>query len=152
MTAVSQSAGEASVVALEQALRVAGKRLFSLIPATGARIDRSGYIALSHLAGTGELRLSDLAAALELDPSTVSRQVGQLVAAGFVARREDPADRRASLLVATESGKAVHADLRRRRVELLDQAMAAWSPVDRLDFVRLVELLGESLLVMGSTR
>jgi DNA-binding MarR family transcriptional regulator len=149
---VESSAGEASVLALEQAMRVAAKRLFSVPRTAGAPIDRSGHVALAHLATSGELRLSDLAAALELDASTVSRQVGQLVRAGLVSRRDDPADRRASLLAATEAGSALHADLRRRRVALLDQAMAGWSSADRTDFVRLVEQLGDSLLAMGITR
>ena len=52
----------------------------------------------------GEASVGDLAAALELDASTLSRTVDSLVRAGFLARREDPANRRRQLICLTESG------------------------------------------------
>jgi DNA-binding MarR family transcriptional regulator len=143
---------DASLDAFERALRIAAKRLFSVRPVTASAIDRSGYIVLGTLVAAGELRLSDVAAQLELDPSTVSRQVRQLDAAGLVTRREDPADGRATLLAATAAGERLHLTVRRLRLDLLEAALDGWSTAERADLVRLVERLADNLHTMGSSR
>ncbi|GIG92238.1 MarR family winged helix-turn-helix transcriptional regulator [Plantactinospora endophytica] len=65
-----------------------------------------------------------------LDPSTVSRAVAALVARGLVARRSDPADRRASFLVLTDDGRTALADAREWYGDLLGAALADWSPAE----------------------
>jgi len=60
--------------------------------------------ALLELAG-GELSLTGLAAALDLDTSTVSRTVDSLVRAGLVHRAEDAADRRTLRIALTKAGR-----------------------------------------------
>jgi DNA-binding MarR family transcriptional regulator len=146
------SRDEQVLVALERALRMAAKRVFTLPLDASRQIDRSGYVVLSILIDRGELRLSDVAAALELDASTVSRQVRQLDAAGLVTRRADPADGRATLLAATEAGKNLSSELQRLRVDRLGAALAGWSAADRRHLVRLTERLGSDLYAMGSIR
>ena len=51
------------------------------------------------------MRVSDLAACVELDASTVSRQIKQLEDKGIVERTADPADGRASLVRLTDDGR-----------------------------------------------
>lgn len=53
----------------------------------------------------GEPSVGELASALELDASTLSRTVDGLVKAGLLSRREDPANRRCRLVGLTESGR-----------------------------------------------
>lgn len=53
-----------------------------------------------------ELSLSQLAAELDLDASTMSRTVESLVQAGLVERKTDPADRRIARLTLTPAGRA----------------------------------------------
>jgi DNA-binding MarR family transcriptional regulator len=53
----------------------------------------------------GEPSVSEIAAVLELDASTLSRTVDGLVKTGLLARREDPANRRRQLVSLTEAGK-----------------------------------------------
>ncbi|MEU5691925.1 MarR family winged helix-turn-helix transcriptional regulator [Actinosynnema sp. NPDC020468] len=72
----------------------------------------------------------ELALRSGLDPSTVSRAVGALVAHGLVERRLDPGDRRASVLVVTDAGRAALADARSWYGELTRRALASWSPDD----------------------
>ena len=60
---------------------------------------------LFHLCKDGPQRSSALAAAACVDPSTVSRQVADLVDLGLVERRADPHDGRATLLAATDRGR-----------------------------------------------
>lgn len=52
----------------------------------------------------GPLRLSDLAVEVRLDVSTVSRHIRALEQLGYVARADDPDDRRVSLLSASRAG------------------------------------------------
>jgi MarR family transcriptional regulator, 2-MHQ and catechol-resistance regulon repressor len=61
--------------------------------------------ALEILVEHGPMRLSALAERLFLDKSTTSRVVGTLVKKGYVEQRADEADRRASALHATASGR-----------------------------------------------
>jgi DNA-binding MarR family transcriptional regulator len=53
----------------------------------------------------GETSLTELAAALELDLSTVSRVADGLVRRGFLKREADPSDRRRLALFLTDSGQ-----------------------------------------------
>lgn len=59
------------------------------------------------LSSERRLRAVELCRALQLSPSHVSRTLDRAEAAGLVARRPDPGDRRASLVAITETGRAV---------------------------------------------
>jgi DNA-binding MarR family transcriptional regulator len=77
-------------------------------------------------------RLRELAEAVHADPSTVSRQVSELVDLGLVRREADPRDGRATLLAITPEGRSACEDLRRRRRLMLEPLVTQW-PVDRVD-------------------
>ncbi|GAA0226235.1 MarR family winged helix-turn-helix transcriptional regulator [Cryptosporangium japonicum] len=83
-------------------------------------------------------RAGALAEAVHADPSTVSRQIAQLVERGLVERQPDPADGRACVLVPTDAGHETMAALRRRRDEHLAAVLEHW-PAD--DVHQLVDLL-----------
>jgi MarR family transcriptional regulator, 2-MHQ and catechol-resistance regulon repressor len=57
----------------------------------------------------GSLTLNQLAAHMYLDKSTTSRVVDALQKKGYVERRENPEDRRALQLEATDAGRQLHA-------------------------------------------
>src|SRR5580693_2421557 len=69
-----------------------------------AQVDRAGYLALRTLAAMGPVSTKALATALNLDASTVTRQITVLERARFVERRPDPSDRRSSTIVLTPQG------------------------------------------------
>jgi DNA-binding MarR family transcriptional regulator len=97
------------------------------IEITGARCEQAGAAVLGRLDLLGPVRLTDLAGALGLDPSSVSRQVTALERLGWVAREKDPADLRAQRLHLTERGTSVVNDLRRARAEALSQLTPHWT-------------------------
>jgi DNA-binding MarR family transcriptional regulator len=101
-------------------------------------VDRATYLLLVHLAKDGARRAGALAEAVHSDPSTVSRQIAQLVRLGLVERVADPADGRASLLVATEEGRRVFDENRRMRNSRIAGLMADWTDDDRAAFARLL--------------
>lgn len=94
---------------------------------------------LMQLVKCGPSRQGELADATHLDPSTVSRYVGDLVKRGLAERRPDPADGRAVQLAATDAGHSAADALVRRRKELFHGVLAHW-PTD--DVRTLTTLLG----------
>ncbi|GAA3390445.1 MarR family winged helix-turn-helix transcriptional regulator [Cryptosporangium minutisporangium] len=75
-------------------------------------------------------RAGALAEAVHADPSTVSRQVAQLVDRGLVERQPDPADGRACVLAPTAAGREVIDVLRRRRDDHLAAVLRNWPAED----------------------
>ena len=71
-------------------------------------------LLLMHLWDTGPQRQTDLAAEFDTDSASMTRTVQRLERAGFVRRRPDPVDGRATLVESTPAGIAL-----RGRVEQL---------------------------------
>ena len=86
----------------------------------------------------GARRAGALAEAVHSDPSTVSRQVAHLVQLGLVERVADPADGRATLLVATDEGRRVFDENRQLRNRSIATMMSDWPDDDRQAFARLL--------------
>jgi DNA-binding MarR family transcriptional regulator len=101
-------------------------------------VERATYHLLVHLVKDGSQRAGALAEAVHSDPSTVSRQVGQLVRLGLVERTADPDDGRAALLAATPEGRRVFEENRRLRNERIAALLADWPREDRRELVRLL--------------
>jgi DNA-binding MarR family transcriptional regulator len=99
----------------------------------------SAYVLLFHLISEGPQRSSALAEAAHVDPSTVSRQVAQLVKLGLAERRADPEDGRACLLAASAEGERIWTAMQERRTRSIGKVVAGW-PAE--DVHRLTELLG----------
>jgi DNA-binding MarR family transcriptional regulator len=102
-------------------------------------VDRSTIVLLKTMVTIGPSRSSELAAAVHSDPSTVSRQVAALVRDGFVERRADPADGRASVLAPTQTGIELLEEQRRRFGLALAKAVRHWEPEDVSRFLELFE-------------
>ena len=112
---------------------------------TGDPVEGPVLVVLHQLASTGPTRLSDLAGALGLDASTVSRHVRALEAAGYLTRTEHPADRRAALLSVSPAGSAACEAAVTRRAARLDTALAGWSATDRQALTTLLDRLASDL-------
>lgn len=94
-------------------------------------VDRAGAYALFRMSALGPARLSEVATALDLDLSTVSRHVAGFEAAGLVTRSVDSADARARLVELTELGHEVVAAVSGERRRRLGAALKGWSAADR---------------------
>jgi DNA-binding MarR family transcriptional regulator len=94
---------------------------------------RAGLGVMHMLAACGPVQLSDVAAKLRVDVSVASRQVSQLVDAGYVHRMVDDDDRRVRLLELTESGRALAEQMAARYSELFAAAFTGWSDQDVAD-------------------
>jgi DNA-binding MarR family transcriptional regulator len=112
-------------------------------------VDRAGYLALRMLATMGPASTKALAMALNLDASTVTRQVTALESAGFVERRPDPSDRRSSTIVLTAEGRRTMAGVERERRQSIEALIGSWGERDKLTLGRSLNRLNLSLLESG---
>jgi DNA-binding MarR family transcriptional regulator len=67
-------------------------------------LDRAAYVILRRLQQDGPQNVSAIAAALNLDGSTVTRQVTALQKDGLIERSRDPRDGRGTVIAATSLG------------------------------------------------
>jgi DNA-binding MarR family transcriptional regulator len=107
----------------------AGRRLRSRHPED--LVDPSTFPLARHLMATEALRVSDLACRVELDVSTVSRQIKHLEDKGYIERTADPDDGRASLVRLTDEGTSTMRAAMQRRLDRISTALAHWSDQDR---------------------
>jgi DNA-binding MarR family transcriptional regulator len=131
---------EEAVIAL---LMQAGRRLRTRHPLD--QIDPSSLPLAKQLLGTQAMRVSDLASCVELDTSTVSRQIKQLEDKGIVERTADPGDGRASLVRLTEHGREIVIAGFRRRFDRIRTALEPWSEADRTKLQALLTRLAADL-------
>jgi DNA-binding MarR family transcriptional regulator len=121
-------------------------------PRLDGTLDRSAYLALRHLAGTGPSGINDIADHLRLDASTVTRQVLAMEAAGLVSRERDATDGRRAVITATPAGHEALAATREARAAVYEGLLADWSPADRRDLATLLGRLNEALDNRATTR
>jgi DNA-binding MarR family transcriptional regulator len=97
--------------------------------------------AIGALGARGSLAtVKEVAAYLTLDPSTVSRLLGEAEAEGLVVREHDPADRRRTVVRLTADGEHVVRVTQRIRLAFIGEVTRDWSDRELSTFAR---LLGE---------
>jgi DNA-binding MarR family transcriptional regulator len=106
---------ERAVSWIRRALRPAGWNTIAL--STLDAVERSG-----------PLRITDLTARERITQPGMTGVVARLESAGYVSRRADPTDGRATLVEATTEGRAFLRELRRHRAETLSEHLAALDP------------------------
>ena len=111
---------------LSRYLRVRDRAVHTTFRTKDGEFETAAFRGLFHL-DRAPMRSSELAAALNADPSTVSRHVAQLVDLDLVRREADPADGRATLLVITEAGRRRVEGMRAMRREAFESAMTDWT-------------------------
>jgi DNA-binding MarR family transcriptional regulator len=126
---------------LERALTEVARSILRLqIPPSdltdGRSLDRAGYWLLVRLSTMAPVRLSELADTVELDLSTVSRQMRDLVTMGLVVKTPDPHDGRASLLDLSGRGRAVLEAVSDARRRALAEVIDGWSEEERATLAR----------------
>lgn len=99
--------------------------------ACGQPISTSEAHALSVLGNSGVLRVTELARALNLEKSTVSRLVSSMTQRGWIRSSSDAHDGRARLIGLTASGRRAAARLKAARASHLQAVLTAIDPARR---------------------
>lgn len=120
-------------------LRMVRRSKARLLAAAGNDVESATQMLLRTVAGEGPMRASALAASVQSDLSTVSRQVAVLVGRGLLERRADQLDGRASLLVVTEAGRDVIAEHEQGRKRFFEEVLAGWTADELAQFAGLLE-------------
>ncbi|MEJ8825573.1 MarR family winged helix-turn-helix transcriptional regulator [Variovorax humicola] len=129
---------------LRQLGRVVSRHYDAHVAASGLKT--SQYSLLSHVIRLGPLRPVDLARAMNVDASTLTRNLKPLVAAGWLVQGEG-ADARSHLIAVTEAGieKRKEAQVHWREAQLgLNKILG----VERV--MALHRLIDESLALLGA--
>ncbi|SCE99103.1 MarR family winged helix-turn-helix transcriptional regulator [Micromonospora chokoriensis] len=109
-------------------------------------LDRAAYVILRHLADAGPQNVSALAACLNLDGSTVTRQVSALQRDGLITRTPDPSDGRGTVISPTSAGLQRMAAVQAARTRLYGDMLADWSSEDRDTLAALLGRLNQALV------
>ena len=123
-----------------QIRRGAGAPLRDYLFGTGEEALEQGQMdSLDMLARRPSWRMSDLAEALRIDPSTATRAVQRLVAAGLAVRTPNEDDGRVVMVEITEAGRSRHADVNARRGVVMTHMLSAFTPEERPVLAEMLE-------------
>jgi DNA-binding MarR family transcriptional regulator len=118
-----------------QRLRQTISRLYRRLRVTDASAEAgltpARASALLHVDRRGPMRLGELAQAEGLNPTMLSRMVGDLVEVGVLERRADPGDRRAAWVQVTAAGAELARRMRSERTQAVLGALDGLSGTDR---------------------
>ncbi|MGH9118884.1 MAG: MarR family winged helix-turn-helix transcriptional regulator [Acidimicrobiales bacterium] len=103
------------------------------------------FRVLRRLVDAGEpMRMSDLAARLDIVPRSATSLVDDLEAAGFVARSAHPTDRRVTLVAPTRRGRKVIESASARRRSAIAPMVDRLDPTEQAELAALLRRLVES--------
>ncbi|MEY2959215.1 MAG: hypothetical protein RLZZ01_1783 [Actinomycetota bacterium] len=106
----------------------------------GGQLDAAQLDALETLVSTPEgWRMTDFADALRVDPSTATRAIDRLEAAGLAVRRRDDPDRRVVTAAATDAGRHRVEQIRSRRAAGIERLLGTFDHDEGERFAELLE-------------
>lgn len=91
------------------------------------------------------MRVSDLAATVHNDLSTVSRQVSNLQDHGLINKVSNPEDRRVQLLTLTDQGRSLVEATRQARAKVFDELLSDWDPADVESFTHYLRVFADDM-------
>ena len=105
---------------------------------TGKDALELGQVDTLDLLAQQDWRMSELADALHVDPSTATRAVQRLTRTGLAHRATSHADGRVVVVSITPLGRERHEAIARRRRETMAVLMAEFDPAERRDLASLM--------------
>jgi DNA-binding MarR family transcriptional regulator len=108
-------------------------------------VDKAGLAVLHEMRRLGTIRPSDLATAMHLDLSTISRHLRSLEQQGLVQRTADPDDARAQRISITARGGDVLKRVMDHRAATIRDSIADWPEDERSALLQLLRRLADDL-------
>lgn len=127
---------------LSKAARSVGSRAQESIAHTGLGI--TDFALLEALLHKGPMPVNTIGKKLLLTSGSITTAVDRLVAKGYVARRDDPHDRRVRVVELTKAGRALIEPAFARHEQDLERIASALTAAERTTLVNLLRKLGTS--------
>jgi len=124
----------------------------ALIAAAGVRLDRALFPLLIGIERFGPIGVVELAAGMNRDHTTVSRQLAKLESLGLVARLESSDDRRTRRAVMTPEGKAMTKRIDAARERMFRAIFSDWPPEEVSELTRLIGKFAAAVREGAATR
>jgi DNA-binding MarR family transcriptional regulator len=118
---------------------------------SGVKLSRTGWELLRRVDDLGPIRVSQLAELLDLSLPVTSRALQRLDDDGLVTRQADPADGRATRIVATPAGRRARARIQQAMHDELAVVLTAWPESDRRLLAELLPRLVADMRAGSST-
>lgn len=134
-----------SVESLEYELAFLVRRLEAVRRRFNYGLERAHYLLLILLERRDRQSVGALAEQVNLDASTVTRQVAAMKQAGLVDKLDNPDDRRGGFVAITQAGRDAAARVRARRLERIESGFRDWSEEERAEFARLTARYNDSV-------
>lgn len=115
-------------------------------------VEQGQIDTLDTLAQQPSWRMSELAEALRVDPSTATRAVQRLVNSGLATRHSSEADGRVVEVQITPRGTAVHEAVAERRVEVMTHILGHYRPEELPVVADILERFANAVDEFVSTR
>lgn len=122
-----------------------------VVAAARGVLERSAYLMLNRIDVTGPMTARELADALQLEISTVTRQVAAMLRENVVERIPDPDGGLASRLRITETGAAHLAADRDRYRTSLGKVVSDWPDEECAELYRVLRALNERIEELQGT-
>ena len=110
----------------------------ALIAAAGIRLDRALFPLLIGIERFGPIGVVELAAGMNRDHTTVSRQLGKLESLGLIRRVESADDRRIRRAVLTREGKTMSRRIDAAREQMFRSIFSNWASEEVSELTRLM--------------
>jgi len=133
------------VRALEHELAFLVRRLEAARRRFHFGLERAHYLLLILLERNDRQSVGELASQVNLDASTVTRQVAAMKKAGLVEKHDNPEDRRGGFITITRLGRDTAAEVRARRLRRIEGGFREWSEEERREFARLTARYNDNL-------
>jgi len=147
-SAESDAARDAYALEIEQGVavlyRASKARVKRLVEHLDPDMQTAGYLVLRYVMANEPIRAGDIATALSMDKSAVSRQLTTLRDSGLIEAQPDPEDGRASLVVASDKANERLDEFRTELKSDYERILASWDAADIEAFARLLKKFNES--------
>lgn len=134
-----------SVEALEFEMAFLVRRLEAARRRFNFGLERAHYLLLILLEQHDQQSIGDLADQVNLDASTVTRQIAAMADNELVEKIDNPNDRRAGFVSITDAGRAKAAEVRGARTRRVEQCFKDWTEEERREFARLTARYNDAM-------
>ena len=124
--------------------RASKARVKRLVEHLDPDMQTAGYLVLRYVMANEPIRAGDVALALSMDKSAVSRQLTMLRDSGLIEAQPDPEDGRASLVLSSEKANERLGEFRVELKSDYRRMLASWDAADIEAFARLLKKFNES--------